>query len=141
MKRLTIKWRMFLRRILVVFSSGFLTAGACMKMGDEYGPGPVMYGMPPAANGEVKAADTQQAIPGIRVSVAGTQNQTYTDTNGRYRLVSSQLNNESGALLFEDADGTQNGEFYDTTVSWDRDNRLPNIVYTSMQRKDSANNP
>jgi hypothetical protein len=150
MKRLSTKWRLFLRRLLIICSSGFLTAGACTESLDMYGMPPVMYGTPPVSSagsvtatavidGRVLAADTHIAIPGIRVIIAGSEHQRITGARGYFAFYfhgEQATNAESGTLLFQDVDGAQNGEFYDATVSWDQDTMLPYDIY--MQRKDEG---
>jgi hypothetical protein len=123
-KRLTYTWRLVLRRLLVLCSFGFLATGACDEAGD-------MYGMPPVPQGRVKAADTRRPIPGIQVSVAGTQQKTITGTDGYFILGHES---QSGALLLEDIDGARNGEFYDKTVTWNGYNSYFGDIY--MERKE-----
>jgi len=127
MKRLSIKWRLFLRRILVVCSSGFLAAGACTDEARD------MYGMPPVVSGTVRAADTRKPIKGIQVSVAETSYKTTTSAQGYFEFGYYVIDNtESGTLLFTDIDGAKNGEFHGTNVSWDTNNRYH---YVFLERK------
>jgi hypothetical protein len=131
-------WRLILRKLLVLCSFGFFATGACAEFAKGmYGDPPVMYGMPamygmpPGTTRSVQAADTQQPISGIQVSVTGTQQKAITSADGRFVLYG--LTTAYGTLLFEDIDGTLNGEFYNTSVSWDPNNSLPDIIY--MTRK------
>jgi hypothetical protein len=73
-----------------------------------------------ALNGMVKSSDTENPIPGIRVS--GSDDFTLTGSNGNYRLY---VDDRIQTILFQDIDGPDNGWFQDKEVLWNprRDGR------------------
>ena len=130
MKKLAYKWRLLLRRVLIVFSFGALAA-CSGRMTDEYGMPPAEYGMP-SVSGSVRAADTKTPIPGIQVSIMDQQ-QTTTSEDGGFWLVTTA---SSGTLLFKDVDDAENGEFQDTAVPFNRSEPWMNHIGTiDLDRK------
>jgi hypothetical protein len=124
MKKLAVKWRLFLRKVLIVCSCGAFAA-ACAKeeMIAEYGV--------PSIGGSVYAAVAQRPIPGIKVSLEETQETTRTGEYGNFYFSSTR---RQGTLLLEDTDGHDNGgEFLNKTISFDRTNRLPNPIFMDLK--------
>jgi len=125
MKKLAHKWRLLLRRVLIVFSFGALAAcSGRMTAAAEYGM--------PGVSGSVRAADTKEPIPGIQVSIMDQQ-RTTTSEDGGFWLVTTA---SSGTLLFKDVDDAENGEFQDTAVPFNRSEPWMNHIGTiDLDRK------
>ena len=110
MKKLAYRWRLLLRRILIVCSFGALAA-AEFGCGDDYGVPGV-----PSTGGSVRAAGTEEPIPGIWVSIPEKKAVTTTDEYGEFNFEFDL--NRATLLLLKDIDGPENGgEFRDKTVT------------------------
>ena len=113
MKQIAVKGRLLLRKIFTALSFGAVaTLWSCA------------YGVTVIdVEATVKAADTKEPIPGIRISIDGNYH-GISDENGRFEYGADY--DKKVTLLFEDIDGPENGEFHDKeiTVSTDDDIHL-----------------
>ena len=106
MKQLAYKWRLLLRKILIVCGFGAFAMG-------EFGCGD--YGAP-YTGGNVRAADTKEPIPGIWVSIPERKAVTTTSQYGYFNFGFDL--NRATLLLLKDIDGTNNGgEFHDKIIT------------------------
>jgi len=107
MKQLAYKWRLLLRRILIVCSFGALAA-AEFGCGDDYGV--------PSIGGSAHSAGTEEPIPGIWVSIPEKKAVTTTGQYGHFNFEFDL--NRATLLLLKDIDGTNNGgEFHDKIIT------------------------
>jgi putative lipoprotein (rSAM/lipoprotein system) len=121
MKQITFKGRLLLRKLLTALSIGAVavTFQAC-------------YGVPHVTvTGTVKAADTEEPIPGIQISIDKFDDYYETsDDEGNFELfIQSWTNNKdyNKKIIFKDIDGPENGEYQDKeiTVNTKVDQNLP----------------
>jgi putative lipoprotein (rSAM/lipoprotein system) len=118
-----------INRFLITSSNKFLAfllfvlgfSAACSEVACEYGA-QMEYGAPHASfivKGKVTRANTEQAIPDIRVIMG--YDTSYSDQNGNYRAEQSAFPTDQSFLLeFTDMDGPQNGQYeaFDTTIEF-----------------------
>ena len=124
MKKLAYRWRLLLRRILIVCSFGALAA-AEFGCGDDYGVPGV-----PSTGGSVRAAGTEEPIPGIWVSIPEKKAVTTTDEYGEFNFEFDL--NRATLLLLKDIDGPENGgEFHDKIIT----NYIGYSYYIYLDRK------
>jgi hypothetical protein len=124
MKQIAFKGRLLLRRLLTALSIGAVavTFQAC-------------YGVPYViVTGTVKAADTEEPIPEIRISIDKLDDYYETsDSEGNFELfIQSWASNKdyNKKILFEDIDGLENGgefQYKEISVNTKVDLNLPPV--------------
>jgi hypothetical protein len=110
MKQIAFKGRLILRKIFTAFSFGAVAAFWSCAYGliGNY------------VETTVKASDTKEPIPGIQITINGSNGEGYneiTDENGLFGFFIYSGEKDGRTLMLKDIDGPKNGEFKDKEIT------------------------